>query len=772
MSDGGKDEEKNCQALCLVCHATKSEAERLTSLVSKPLFSDLSGDVLEALMDAPKPMQLVFGDGADPGKCFSIDANRCRNSALVHNEFPIPVACILDTVKAWDREANPHPDFYFIDAGPPEAFPLASAPYFGPAWYWIASYQYIVEACWSMKGKITPDDVVCVFSASDHAPADSLKSIYSKVEHTIKEALENHTKPWDILKKKGKDAKPMCDEHPEDTAVSEFDVKQQMKLMMLSMQGGWLVRAASTWTSVRSTSAADAEGPIHMTRTLKNGETLWMSRRRHLGNHTMFLVGLISLNNEHLILAKMRRAIRSALGFQPRGGCVDCLFYKKEQQEEIEPILERLRYTDGSPIWKIEKAAAVPFCPLGANEVVPANSIWRAGGDGEKELSLRFNSEVFGNWSSHRRFAYKREWTVMTEPRGLGRGEEDTYQEEAAQALAKNQGGVCNGQGGSGKSHILRRLKAILEESGTPTIVCAFTHVAAQNCDGQTILHALHSAVRRKKTAILIDEMSMIPLKLWAALAQMQMTGNTFYIFGDCAGQFLPIQDQHRLSQLEGLDRSDFIHSLTNGFRVEVKKYRRGGDMGHYNFVGSIYGLDLRDALKDARALYPVSGQPFNGTTLCISHNSRVRVNAEANARLAPEDHIFIQKGEKPGAGANQSQDMKVWVGLVLVALGTHDVLKNGLRYMVLELPGEEVKTFSLQGVNDDDRPVGTPFAVTREALVTSLRLTHAICYFSCQARTIKGPLRLADTRHRYFNIRHLVVGCGRAPEGSFVQVQ
>ncbi len=769
LSDGGKDELANCQALCLICHADKSETERLTSLVSKPLVSDLSTDVLEALVDAPKPMQLVFGDGHNPQKCFSIDAIRCRNSALIHNQHPIPVASVLDTIKAWDREVNPHPDFYYIDAGAPEAFPLASAPYFGPAWYWIESYRYIVEVCWSLKGKITPEDVVCVFSASDHAPANSLKVVYSKIEATIEAALLGHKKQWDVAK--AKNQKKMSDANQEGTLVTEKDIYKQMKLMMLSMQGGWLVRTASTWTAVRSSSAADAEGPIHLTRALPDGTTRWMSCKRHLGNHTMFLVGLISLHTEQLIVAQMRRGIQRALGFQPRGGCVDCLFYKLEEKEKIVPIIDRLTYTDGSPIWKMEEAINVPHCILGTKEIIPANSVWRSFGDEEQELSLRFDNESFGNWSSERRFAYKRDWRVLTEPEGLGRGEEDEYQEEAAIALADNNGGVCIGQGGSGKSHILKRLRTILEERGVKVIVCAFTHVAAQNCEGQTILHSLNSSVRCKKTAILIDEMSMVPLKLWAALAQMQMTGNLFYIFGDCAGQFLPIQDQHRISQLEGLDRSDFIHSLTNGLRVEVKKYRRGGDMAHYNFVGGIYDKDLGTALQEARERYPIRN-PFNGTTLCISHSSRVRYNAEVNARIAPPEHLCIEASTKPSGGANQSQDMRVWVGIVLVALGTHDVLKNGLRYKILTLPAGEVTTFSLQGVNDDDVLLGEPFEVTRDTLASELRLTHAICYFSCQARTIKGPLRLSDTRHHHFSIRHLIVGCGRAPEGLSVQVE
>jgi len=52
------------------------------------------------------------------------------------------------------------------------------------------------------------------------------------------------------------------------------------------------------------------------------------------------------------------------------------------------------------------------------------------------------------------------------------------------------------------------------------------------------------------------------------------------------------------------------------------------------------------------------------------------------------------------------------------------------------------------------------------------LRLTHALCYYSCQARTIHGPLRLAQTDSRWFTLRHLIVGLGRAPAGNCVEVE
>ena len=114
---------------------------------------------------------------------------------------------------------------------------------------------------------------------------------------------------------------------------------------------------------------------------------------------------------------------------------------------------------------------------------------------------------------------------------------------------------------------------------------------------------------------------------------------------------------------------------------------------------------------------------------------------------------------------------MRIFKGIILIALGTVPPLRNGLRYKVVELPTAD-KDYIVQNVNDRGDLVGAVFSINTERVAMSLRLSHAICYFSSQARTITGGLRLAQTSHPHFNIRHLVVGLGRAPEGHCVEVE
>ena len=96
--------------------------------------------------------------------------------------------------------------------------------------------------------------------------------------------------------------------------------------------------------------------------------------------------------------------------------------------------------------------------------------------------------------------------------------------------------------------------------------------------------------------------------------------------------------------------------------------------------------------------------------------------------------------------------------------------LKNGVRYKVVEITDEA--NFELRRVKDQGEVVGESFLMTKEELGSKMRLTHAITYFSSQARTIVGGLRLAQTNSRLFTLRHLIVGLGRAPIGADVQVE
>jgi hypothetical protein len=119
---------------------------------------------------------------------------------------------------------------------------------------------------------------------------------------------------------------------------------------------------------------------------------------------------------------------------------------------------------------------------------------------------------------------------------------------------------------------------AVLKERGVEAHVVAFTHVAAANCEGGTMLHELYASKHQEPVALCVDEASMVSMKMWAQLAKLHYTLAMVYVLGDWQGRFLPIADQGREELLRGIEWSNFMHALGNGCHIELNKFRRGGD--------------------------------------------------------------------------------------------------------------------------------------------------------------------------------------------------
>ena len=113
---------------------------------------------------------------------------------------------------------------------------------------------------------------------------------------------------------------------------------------------------------------------------------------------------------------------------------------------------------------------------------------------------------------------------------------------------------------------------------------CAFTHVAAASVDGDTILRQLHANTQSKRRVFLVDEGSMVAIKLWAAFQTFQFTGAIFVVFGDWAGQLAPISDRETIDIWKELPTSDFMHQLVNGLSIQINKYRRGKRLWSFQF--------------------------------------------------------------------------------------------------------------------------------------------------------------------------------------------
>ena len=193
------------------------------------------------------------------------------------------------------------------------------------------------------------------------------------------------------------------------------------KNMILCMQGSWLTRRPRQWYISRSKCEEDAAGPVHEYRSLGAGVVQWMTQKETLSNKTMFLIGLIALNKEHLLMSQLYGRFRV-----PRcnfyGCVVDQLIVDASLRKQAVTAVESLVFPDGSPMFKLEdEEVTAPdnlFKPIHKK---PRTSAWLeddCGGDEEHCPSL-LGEGAFGHWSVENRFAYEREWRVLTEEVGL-----------------------------------------------------------------------------------------------------------------------------------------------------------------------------------------------------------------------------------------------------------------------------------------------------------------------------------------------------------------
>ena len=94
----------------------------------------------------------------------------------------------------------------------------------------------------------------------------------------------------------------------------------------------------------------------------------------------------------------------------------------------------------------------------------------------------------------------------------------------------------------------------------------------AQCANGNTILSHPHKNSRVKERMLLIDELSMVSLSIWAFLAEAVSVGCIFVVLGDEA-QCPPIGKD--LNRWGFLPQSDAIHDLTIGLHVQLRRFRR-----------------------------------------------------------------------------------------------------------------------------------------------------------------------------------------------------
>jgi hypothetical protein len=259
-----------------------------------------------------------------------------------------------------------------------------------------------------------------------------------------------------------------------------------------------------------------------------------------------------------------------------------------------------------------------------------------------------------------------------------------------------------------------------------------------------------------------VEEISQISCYLWNDIAKAAMMGLQIILLGDFA-QLDPILDTFCGACVPdgALQRSGLLHELSGGVRLTLRTNHRSDPelFGFYTSLGagSDTPRDLQEALGDARAKFPVKKSTVD-VSLVISHNMRMTINRQQNLAMKPASAILI-KAKRGKHNENSAQNMWIYEGQQLIGAGGR--IRKGV-FVTIMFIDETDSTITLDN----------GISLSCEHCSCFLRLSHSITYAACQGLTLYGRVRLCETSHPAFSLKHLYVGSSRCTGAALLEVE
>ena len=267
---------------------------------------------------------------------------------------------------------------------------------------------------------------------------------------------------------------------------------------------------------------------------------------------------------------------------------------------------------------------------------------------------------------------------------------------------------------------------------------------------------------------IFVDEVSLLPLDALGNLARLTLCGAKFVLFGDYDGQFESVADRWTVSSRR-FQQSQILRDMVKSLWVRLTTYRRGDDEFLFDFYHGLYESkeSVREMVARARKSFPACSDP--DLVLCISHNKRILINKRMNEAKAPDNAVKVCATEEIQGTTCAPQDMLLWPQMELIGCPRGRAAKHSVVQGVVDTL-LYVGALSVLRMKPEygDEEIEVPI----EEIPYLLRLTHAMCYYTVQGRTIKDRrIMLIDTDHPHFSRRALIVGLSRATHSNAVHV-
>ena len=738
LSEGGVNEIGNYQGLCALCHGKKTYEEQLTSRAQQdPLASVLSPDVHQAFHEGAKAPQFVMTLRPVKSAFQEVDAVKSRRNALVQNQDPLPIFCVLDEIRPVHGPEQLS-DYMFVDKEVIDwGTGLRAArflPYTGARWYCKQAVRVMFE-----RGVVAWGDVKYALQASTHLAPEILRQAIMRMEETLQETTafedQGFGDKWDAAK---------------------YVPLAAIGVLNSNCQYSYLCRSSTCSEDARVSGTArrrQVKDPFCVAPALKDGLVYDYVRRVQLLTWRSYRpIGQIALDMDLVHIAQALDVARKfctpkqLLFFNTDCVAVSCA---KVQREKLEQAVAEVRYDDGTRVLRVKAP--------------PRERV-------EKLVSAMESVR-------HEEVAEPRPPPVADTPPPVPVGPwvdtQDPSPQQVADAVRMWLGALLIGCGGTGKTWLARKVIELLRAMGYDVQVVAFTHLAAQNIGGKTI-HAFLHEFPSFKGVLVIEEGSLVPVTLWGELVKYVHCGARFLVLGDFRGQFLPAHNTWKGTELTvDVEESALLRRLCGGRRFELTVNRRS-DRELFEFYSPICRGGAREQeplsslLHDAHLRFPARGGDLSiRWHLTLSNKARIDLNRRINAHEAQRHAEHTGESAEFLEGPPESelqQGFYVFPDLRLVGSKTEEGVKNGVFYTVLTPRDGNKTVLQVAGLEETVR-------IYTNKLTAHVRPAAALTYFGSQGRTLDGTVKLHNTRSPFFTRRHLVVGVGRATGAHLVQV-
>jgi len=232
--------------------------------------------------------------------------------------------------------------------------------------------------------------------------------------------------------------------------------------------------------------------------------------------------------------------------------------------------------------------------------------------------------------------------------------------------IIKNSSILINGRAGTGKTYLVKKIKAMLEQENKKILTLAPTNKCALSWNGETIHTGLgltdktkisskeKIAKLKKYDYIIIDEISMIPNDIWRILDYVKKSTNIKFILIGDKNQLPPIETMYDTKMyLE----SQGVKNIADFNKITLTTIKR------YDTKLAEIGNDIIENKAVDISQFPY--KPNAMRNLCYYNKTRKYINETLNKKYAPSDAILIKNNCKD---SEYPQDALIYKGLPIIA--------------------------------------------------------------------------------------------------------